>query len=240
MKLHLLAAALFLLGIVCLAQQSSAQLTMTGVGGGFGGSSAPVRAYSYKYKGTTNTSGGAASFTSVPIGTASATRLVIAALLLQNGLSGLTTFTCGGVNFTQASGSADPSGTGAFYSANVTTGTTCTIAITQTSGPSLDVDVIVWSADGLASNTANKTCATAGLTCTISSGLLNGDFLFAENSSGGGNFSGSTQTTTGANDRSVTGANGNILDAADWTNASGAAFNFTAQGFSDIGAATWR
>ena len=37
MKLRLLAVALFLVGIVCLAQQSSAQLTMTGVGGGFGG-----------------------------------------------------------------------------------------------------------------------------------------------------------------------------------------------------------
>ena len=36
MKMRFLAVALFLLGIVCLAQQSSAQLTMTGVGGGFG------------------------------------------------------------------------------------------------------------------------------------------------------------------------------------------------------------
>jgi hypothetical protein len=33
----LTAGALLLIGIVCLAQQSSAQLTMTGVGGGFGG-----------------------------------------------------------------------------------------------------------------------------------------------------------------------------------------------------------
>lgn len=176
--------------------------------------SSPV--LTYKASATSSASTAAVTY-SIDIGTASADRLIIIAVDVQNG-NAITSLTVNGTGLVndviQNSASV--------WSGLVTTGSGVqNVVLTVTSGGFLERDIHLWTATGLNSNVVKNT----GTVNTSNDGSINitsGDFLIATVLSTLGTFSSSTQTPS--NTYVVGGLNGR---AADWnpTTSTSATFN---------------
>jgi hypothetical protein len=194
-----------------------------------------ARSYTYQGGQTSNVSGSTATFTA-PLGTADPSRLVIVGLVIQNNPTPLS-MTCGATSLSQIA--TDPSGGGTYiFAGNVTSGTSCTLTVTCTSCGSDDVDIAVWTALNLTSNTAVH--GTGGDCANVTFSVTAGDYWFAVGHTGGttGNFSGSTQSPTA--ETIITGANGVTMIPADMTIAStNASFSNAYSNCDKFSLATW-
>ena len=113
-----------------------------------------------------------------------------------------------------------------------------TLTVTCTSCGSYDVNVAVWTALHLTSNTAIN--GTGGDCAAVTFSVTAGDYWFAVGHAGGttGNFCGSTQSPTA--ETIITGANGVTMIPADMTIAStNAAFSNAYSNCDKFSLATW-
>jgi len=119
--------------------------------------------------------GGDLSQAGFSIGTASADRVIVAALTDQSNASGKTVIV-NGVTLTQRV--TDANTWAAIYTGIVPTGTSVTVSTTHTSFG--DVGLVLWSVSGVASATPKATAASVGIFSTGASIAVDaGDFLMA-------------------------------------------------------------
>lgn len=157
------------------------------------GGAPPTKVLTYQSSPAAAGSGATPSFTSVGIGTASASRVVHVLITGAAGTRTISSVTIGGVTATQNVVHQSSNTTAAIYSAQVPTGTTATIAITW-SGSQSGTGISVWTSTGLSSATANDAQSTSSNNTNMGLATLASGFLVA-----GGTFNDNASTVTWTN-----------------------------------------
>jgi hypothetical protein len=234
-----IAVSLLVLCAVVLGSLSAiAQMGMTGVGeGGFGHSGGGAKSYTFQTALNTgnDSCSGTITYTSVPIGTYSPTRVVIFAAQIDSNSFPVTSVSLGSGTVSVAELASD-NGSTLFYATGVS-GSTATFTFTF---PNHCVfgNLAVWSADGLASNAPETQC-TALTSCTLS-GLTAGDFVFAEAAtccSSAPTFSG-TSPAPAQTSHTIDG-NSNGLSNGDWIVSGTSLTPNVTSGSTTVAAAVW-
>ena len=128
------------------------------------------RASSFTYNGTYNpvVSGSSATYTSAPLGTEDATRLIVVSLAVRgNGTTSFTSVTLGGTAMTKAVETSSTNDDAAIFYLALATGTSANI-VAQFSSQQNGIGISVYSLYNLTSNTPNATGSGITGSATIS------------------------------------------------------------------------
>lgn len=206
-----------------------------GSGRGTAAAGVPPVTPAYTYRGEFTDSGASTVATySVNIGTASADRLVIVAVAIQNAPV-ITSLVVNGVTLNQDVLIAVGADIGIFSGLVVAGSGAQNIVLTCVSAGFLERDIFVWTATGLSSNLVKNTMSySANTNGTIN--ITSGDFLFAVDQSSLGVFSSVDQTPTATH--TIGALSGR---SAEWlTTVTAAAFNVHVGANATVAAASYR